>query len=177
MKMIRLALAFLIVGQLFISIDSAGVGRHRTSRLGFTAPTLICRGENLSVEAGETDAAMGGARVTAYIFTNTSSSACALSGYPRLELLNRKGLIVRRARKRQTDARAKVVTIELGKTAWFNLYYNSGGAGYVGRPCPTSQRVRITAPGTRRPLVVRSEVTSCARSDFEVSSIHPGMPD
>ena len=175
MKMTSLALAFLIAGQLFIWFDSARASQPRNHKLAATTPA--CRREILSLTEGETDAAMGGVRVTPYIFTNISSSTCALGGYPKLELLNRKGLIVRRARKQPSDTPAETVMIESGKTAWFDLYYNSGGAGHVGRPCPTYPRLRILAPGTTRPFAVRSEITSCARSDFEVSSIHAGMPD
>jgi hypothetical protein len=181
-KLIRFALGILVVGSLFTQFDSASAGQQPGSTFGFTTaanPAIpsACRRENLSVKEGETDAAMGGVRVTPYIFTNTSSLACTLGGYPALELLNGKGLTVRRASKQQSDSPAETVTIESGGTAWFNLYYNSGGAGHVGKPCPSYPKVRIMAPGTTRPFVVRSGITSCARTDFEVSSIHPGMPD
>ena len=179
-KVISLALAVLVAGPVCGSLELSSQQSVTTFTFITNAPAGIvrsCRRENLSVKEGETDAAMGGVRVTPYVFTSISSSACSLSGYPKLELLNGKGRIVRRARRQHSDTTAEAVTIESGKTAWFNLYYNSGGTGHVGRPCPTYPKLRIIAPGITRPFVVRSQITSCARSEFDVSSIHPGMPD
>ncbi|HMH45160.1 MAG TPA: DUF4232 domain-containing protein [Pyrinomonadaceae bacterium] len=135
-----------------------------------------CVREDLRIKEGETDAAMGGVRETPYIFTNISSSACALDGYPALELLNHKGVVVRRATKQESDEVKPSATLEPGKTAWFNLNYNSGGAGHMGRPCPSYPTLKIVAPGTTRPFVVRSSVQSCPHTDFVVSSVSSGMP-
>ena len=119
---------------------------------------------------------MGGVRTTPYIFTNVSSSMCTLDGYPALELLNQRGAVIRRATKQKSDEPNAAATLEPGKTAWFNLNYNSGGAGHMGKPCPTYQKVRVTAPRVARPFVVRSEIQTCAKTDFEVSSISSGTP-
>ena len=119
---------------------------------------------------------MGGVRMTPYIFTNVSSSACTLDGYPALELLNQRGAVIRRATRQKLDEPNAAATLEPGKTAWFNLNYNSGGAGHMGKPCPTYQKVRVTAPRVARPFVVRSEIQTCAKTDFEVSSISSGTP-
>nr|MDQ3817752.1 DUF4232 domain-containing protein [Acidobacteriota bacterium] len=96
-----------------------------------------CLRENLSVKEGDTDAAMGGHRLTTYTFTNKSSSPCTLDGHPRVELLNRAGRVARRAARREalpgeSDAKPpQQVTIEPGQTAWFDIYYNNGGAGHM----------------------------------------------
>jgi len=135
-----------------------------------------CVREDLRIKEGETDAAMGGVRMTPYIFTNVSSSACTLDGYPALELLNQRGAVIRRATRQKLDEPNAAATLEPGKTAWFNLNYNSGGAGHMGKPCPTYQKVRVTAPRVARPFVVRSDIQTCAKTDFEVSSISSGTP-
>ena len=135
-----------------------------------------CVREDLRIKEGETDAAMGGVRETPYIFTNVSSSACTLDGYPVLELLNQKGVVVRRATKQNSDEPKAPVILDPGKTAWFNLDYNSGGAGYMGKPCPTYPKVKIVAPGTTRAFVLSSEIQSCPRTDLQVSSIQSGSP-
>jgi len=135
-----------------------------------------CVREDLRIKEGETDAAMGGVRVTPYIFTNVSSSACTLDGYPALELLNQRGAVIRRATRQKSDEPNAAATLEPGKTAWFNLNYNSGGAGHMGKPCPTYQKVRVTAPRVARPFVVRTDIQTCAKTDFEVSSISSGTP-
>ena len=135
-----------------------------------------CGREDLRIKEGETDAAMGGVRETPYIFTNISSSACTLDGYPALDLLNQKGVVVRRATKQKSDGPKAAVTLNPGKTAWFNLNYNSGGAGHLGKPCPTYPKLKIVAPGTTRAFVLRSAVQSCPRTDLQVSSIQSGAP-
>ena len=135
-----------------------------------------CIREDLRIKEGETDAAMGGVRETPYIFTNISSSACTLDGYPALELLNQKGIVVRRATKQKSDEPKTPVVVDPGKTAWFNLNYNSGGAGHMGKPCPTYPRLRILAPGTTRAFVLRSGLQSCPGTDLQVSSIQSGAP-
>ena len=145
-----------------------------------SSPTAIaraCTHENLKVKAGEGNAAMGGVRETPFIFTNVSSSSCTLEGYPGLELLNEKGILVKRATKQKSDEGVAAVTIEAGKTAWFNLNYNAGGAGYMGKPCPTYSKVKITVPGITQPFVLREEIQTCKGTDFTVTAISAGTPD
>jgi hypothetical protein len=69
------------------------------------------------------------------------------------------------------DARTlpHLVTIEPGKTAAFLVYYNAGGAGHMGKPCPIYRKVRITAPGTKRSFVLREELQLCG--GLEVSPV------
>ena len=135
-----------------------------------------CVHEDLRIKEGETDAAMGGVRLTPYIFTNVSSSACTLDGYPAVELLNQRRAVIRRATRQKSDEPVAAATLEPGKTAWFNLNYNSGGAGHMGKPCPSYQQIRATAPGIARPFVLRTNIQTCARTDFEVGSISAGLP-
>jgi hypothetical protein len=141
-----------------------------------------CLRENLSIKEGATDAAMGGVRQTDFTITNNGSAPCTLKGYPRVELLNRAGRAVRRAKSSNNwvggddDKRPQSVTIEPGQTAWFRLNYNSGGAGHVGKPCPTYPKIRITPPGLMRSFTLRSDTSSCPGSDLEVSSVQGGTP-
>ena len=183
MKKISLAFLFVLVTLSLMQSDRARAisGHQGYSSInlanGATQPRVRpCTREDLRIKEGETDAAMGGVRETPYIFTNVSSSACTLAGYPALELLNQRGAVVRRATKQESGEPNQTVTIEPGKTAWFNFNYNSGGAGHIGKPCPTYPKVKIVAPGTTRPFTLRSDVTSCPRTDLEVSSVRSGMP-
>lgn len=136
-----------------------------------------CGREALSIKEGETEAAMGGVRQTPYTLTNTSSSPCILEGYPSVEVLNRQGKVVRRSKKQKVDEEIVSVTVEPGKTAWFSLNFNSGGAGYMGKPCPTYKVMKITVPGADRAMVLRTSITSCSESTFEVSPVHAGSPN
>lgn len=133
-----------------------------------------CRDGQLSVRNVGEDAAMGGVRRTDYAFTNTSPKPCAMHGRPRFEVLGRSGRVVRRGRAATDDTAGNprdTVTIEPGKTATFFISYNAGGAGRVGKPCPTYPKVRITAPGTRRGFVLREALSLCGEVD--VSPVAP----
>lgn len=128
-----------------------------------------CRGADLSVRHVTDDAAMGGHNTIVYAFKNKSSSTCTLIGYPRFELLDQSGRV--RPHGRATNSRQmlgedtkytpQLVTILTGEEAVFRVYYNSGGAGYVGKPCPVNGKVRITAPGTTRGFILREQIRSC----------------
>ena len=145
-------------------------------------PVEPCRGEDLSVRHANDDAAMGGHLLTDYAFKNNSSSACTLKGYPRFELLTKSGQLLPKGRainSRQLmgeDAPSipQLVTIEAGKEAVFRVYTNNGGAGYTGG-CPTSRKVRISAPGTTRAFMLKEEIRSCQK--VQVSAVRAGSPD
>src|ERR1043166_5579359 len=133
--------------------------------------TKPCAREDLTIKEGETDAAMGGVRRTPFVLTNTSKATCTLEGYPSLELLNKAGAVVKRATKQKSDDPITAATLEPGKTAWFALNFNVGGAGYMGKPCPSYPRIRINTPGAKRPFVLRTVTQTCAKTDFEVTAL------
>ena len=133
-----------------------------------------CGDGQLSVRKTSEDAAMGGARMNEYTFTNTSARLCTLKGSPRFEVLNASGRAIRRGRAAaagDAEHRPDLVAIEPGKSATFSVTYNAGGAGRVGKPCPTYPKVRITAPGHRRGLVLREPIQLCG--EVEVSPVAP----
>jgi len=126
---------------------------------------------------------MGGQRMIEYAFKNKSSSPCTLIGYPHFELLDKSGTVRPRGRAINSEQppgdeakqMPRLVTIAPGKDAGFRVYYNSGGAGYVGKPCPLSRKVRITAPGTTRHFVLRDQIRSCR--SVEVSAVRSESPE
>ncbi len=172
----------LAAGALSLAVSQAGVRHLAYARNANGNAAPQCHRENLSVKEGNTDAAMGGVRATDFVFTNKSSSACTLNGYPRFEVLDRRGQVRRRAVDTEQlpgdseKTPPQLVTLEPGKTAWFRIYYNSGGAGRVGKPCPTYPRLKIVAPGTTRAFVLRSNIQSCRRTEFQVSAVRSGRP-
>jgi hypothetical protein len=174
----RILFAFFALSMMFFH-DASAWGNLDLAHLKNVA-SARCRGNQLLVRHVSEDTAMGGVRTTGYAFTNTSSSPCTLSGYPRFEVLNKSGRIVRGGRAANgltmlgDDAKMspRLVMIEPGKTATFLIYYNAGGAGHIGKPCPIYRKVRITAPGTKRGFVLREELQLCGR--LEVSPV--GLP-
>ena len=136
-----------------------------------------CGREDLSIKEGETDAAMGGVRRTPYVLTNVSKTPCTLEGYPSLELLNKSGAVVKRATRQKSGDPIAKATLEPGKTAWFALNFNAGGAGYMGPPCPTYRKIRVTTRGAKTPFVLKTEIQTCAKTDFQVTAIVAGTPE
>ncbi len=175
---LRILFAFFAVSMLFLH-DASAQGKQDFTH-GKNLAAGRCQENQLEVRHVSEDAAMGGVRTIDYAFTNTSSSPCTLKGHPRFEVLNKSGRLVRGGRAANgltmmgDEARRppRMVTIEPGKTATFLVYYNAGGAGYMGKPCPIYRRVRITAPGTKRGVVLREELQLCGR--LEVSPV--GLP-
>ena len=172
---VRLAFAIITMTLAFAQNYSSRANSNRR-RLS-TPAARACTHQDLKVKAGEGNAAMGGVRETPFIFTNVSASPCTLEGYPVLELLNDKGAVIKRATKQKSDQPAEAVTIEPGKTAWFNLNYNAGGAGYMGKPCPTYARIRISLVSTTQPFILRDGIQTCAKTDFSVTAISAGSPE
>ncbi len=139
-----------------------------------------CRGADLSVRQVYDNAAMGGEHLMLYAWRNNSSMPCTLKGYPRYELLDKLGAV--RPRGRAINSKqlpgdealmpAQLMTIAPGTEAWFRVHYNSGGAGYLGKPCPVSRKVKIVAPGTARAFMVKEDISSCGK--VEVSAVRSG---
>lgn len=116
-----------------------------------------CTGEHLSLKRVADDAGAG-QRAVIFAFTNTSSSPCTLSGYPGFMMLNKVGLPLRGTHISRNGEPAQVVRLEPGGKAWFEITYSACGVGGTGVRCPTSAKVRITAPGTKRAFVLREQI-------------------
>ncbi len=168
--------------------SSVTVGQTNIKETAYIHSTNVgtfvpCRGEDLSVRHVTDDAAMGGHYLIDYALRNNSSSPCTLKGYPRFELLDRSGKVRRRGRASnsqklpgdETKEPPQLITLEPGKEAGFRVYYNSGGAGHIGKPCPVSRKIRITAPGTTRHFVRREEIRLCF--GLAVSAVRKALPE
>ena len=172
----------LLAGTPIAAIAQRHVRGVSYSRNAVPVASAICRGADLSVRHVTEDAAMGGHNTIDYAFKNDSASPCTLMGYPRFELLDRSGKVRPRGRAisseqlpgEESKQRPQLVRIEPDKEAWFRIYYNSGGAGYVGRPCPVSRMVWISAPGTTRSFMLPEKITSCR--SVKVSAVRSGLP-
>ncbi|MDX6693573.1 MAG: hypothetical protein QOF02_1176 [Blastocatellia bacterium] len=172
---LRLLLAFIALSMLFVHNAAAQVKQDFAHDTGLAAAR--CLDNQLSLSHDGEDAAMGGLRSMQFFFTNISSTPCALKGYPRFELLNKSGGLVRGGRAANGLTRMgdefkeapQLVTIEPGNKATFWIDYHARGAGSMGKPCPTYRRFRITAPGTKRVFVQRDAIEVC--SGLEVSPV------
>ena len=154
--------------------------RVKSIKVVIGAATTPCRGSDISVRYVDDDAAMGGVHLATFAFKNESASPCSLMGYPVLQLLNKSGRALPHGRAinsqklpgDEAKMPPRLITIEPGQEAGFRVYYNSGGAGYLGKPCRTSSKVLISAPGTTRRFILKQEIQSC--TTVNVSSIRSG---
>jgi hypothetical protein len=173
---------------LIAAASTAAIGQTKASGVShfpnavpFTS--AVCRGADLSVRHVTEDAAMGGHNTIDYAFKNDSTSPCTLMGYPRFELLDKSGRVRPRGRAinsqqlpgDEAKQPPQLVRIGPGNEAWFRVYYNSGGAGYVGKPCPVARMVWISAPGTTRSFVLPEQITSCR--SVRVSAVRSPLPE
>ena len=144
-----------------------------------------CADNQLSLTHEDEDAAMGGLRSMKFVFTNVSSSACTLQGYPRLELLNKSGQASPRGRAKNGLTRMgdemkeapQLVTIEPGKTAVFWIDYLARGAGSMSKPCPSYRKFRVIAPGMKHIFTESSSDAIEVCSDLEVSPVRVPTED
>jgi hypothetical protein len=179
----------LLLLALILAATSLALGQTNASHTAYiqadeASASAQCRGDQLSVRSipDSLDAAMGGERSLDFAFKNTSSSPCTLKGYPRVQLLDRSGRPARRGRAvnnadlagEQPNQTPQLVTLAPGKTAWFLFHFNNGGAGHVGKPCPTYPKIKITAPSTKRDFILREGIQSCR--EVEVSAVQGGTP-
>lgn len=180
MKMKRIVLAVIGVAAVGGQLSGRSAWSNAAMRRPIPAPqsnAQPCAREALSIKEGETDAAMGGVRRTPFVLTNVSKAACTLEGYPSIQLLNKAGAVVKRAAKQKSEDPITAATVEPGKSAWFALNFNSGGAGYMGPPCPTYRQLRITTPGAKSPITLKTEIQTCAGSQFDVTPVQSGTPE
>jgi hypothetical protein len=56
---------------------------------------------------------------------------------------------------------SKIATLALGKSAWFQIFYNDGMALEHKQPFPVSAKVRVAAPRTERAFVINGEIQAC----------------
>ena len=174
----------LLIGIMLLAAASTAMGQESIKLVpNFRIGPAPCRSADLSVRHVTDDAAMGGHLLTEYAFKNNSSSSCALKGYPGFELLNKSGGLLPKGRainSRQlmgdeAQKPPQLIRIEPGKEATFRVYTNNGGAGYMGKPCPMSRKVRIIAPGTTRAFILKDEIRSCQQ--VQVSAVRAGAAE
>jgi hypothetical protein len=132
-----------------------------------------CTGSQLSVKDEHSDNAMGGQKGEYYSFKNNSQSPCTLKGYPGVVLLDRAGRRIPGQKVTHNDDPGTDVTLQPGGKAFFTINYRScsfaRGAG-VRERCVTAAKVRIEAPGTTRPFILRGGIDA-EKLTVNVSSV------
>ena len=165
-------------GFLFLLLAAA------TPPAGLSSPKLQavsrCQASQLSVSRVSDDAGVGN-RAVNFAFTNNSPTPCTLNGYPRFAPLDRRGRPLRGVRVVRSEETyfqppqpPQEVTLEPGKTAWFQIAYSA--VQNSPRKCPASARVKIIAPGTTRVFMLREEISPCQHT-VSVTPVRSGLPE
>lgn len=138
-----------------------------------------CAAENLRLAVEGGDAGMGH-RVTTLALRNTGPSACTVTGYPSVSLLDGDGKLLTGVRAAQApgnyfaQGRAPTpVEIRPQQAAWFDLAWSVIPHENKGETtCPSAKTVRVTAPGAASAIALPLAFTPCG-GQVEVSPLRP----
>ena len=140
--------------------------------------------EKLKMTVGDDDADMGGKRYQKFVFTNVSDKPCTLRGYPTFIVLNKAGKPLSGAKAKysndypngptEENRQPVAVSLEPGKTAWFEIYYNDGMALDHKGEYPKAYKFLITAPRGDKAFVTKTDIQPCC--GVIVSSIRESEP-
>jgi len=138
-----------------------------------------CAAENLRLTVEGGDAGMGH-RVTTLALRNAGPSACTVTGYPSVSLLDGDGKLLTGVRAAQAPgnyfARGRAPTpveIRPQQAAWFDLAWSVIPHEDKGETtCPSAKTVRVTAPGAASAIALPLAFTPCG-GQVEVSPLRP----
>ena len=141
-----------------------------------------CRGTQLKLSEGDSDADMGGKRYQRYIFTNISKRRCTLKGFPTVATLSRAGQRLRVSVDYSENypggegetLKPTAVTLAAGGRANFQVYYSDGMALEHSR-ITNIAKLRVTATADKKAFTVTAGFGACCGS-ITVGSIHEGGP-
>lgn len=103
-------------------------------------------------------------------FTDTSSHACVLDGYPGVSLIRGDGSLIGRPADR-TGSRAKAVRLAPGQTVEADLH--TLNQGIKEGPCwrkPTF--LKVYPPGSKQAMTLATSTPVVCGDTFEVGSVH-----
>jgi len=160
-----------------LSVDSINAADNTLSIEKEIANNQVVNCSKLKMTPGEEDADMGGKRYLKFVFTNISDQPCTLKGFPTFVVLNKAGKSMKGVSytndfpngPTEENRKPKLVTLEPGKTAWFQVYYNDGMALDHKKPYPKAYKFMITAPRGDKAFVMRTDIAPCC--GVQVSSI------
>jgi Protein of unknown function (DUF4232) len=106
----------------------------------------------------------------AWVFTNSSDTACTLNGYPDLQLYGPKGRPIPTTVVQDLSPAPAAVTLAPGASGTFFSRYNDVGPG----PCQTSGVIQIAAPNADAPHFIPAQLQACG-GIVHVSAVKAGV--
>ncbi|MFT3743286.1 MAG: DUF4232 domain-containing protein [Pyrinomonadaceae bacterium] len=150
-----------------------------------TVPVVQNKCMKLKMTPGEEDADMGGKRYQKFVFENLSDKPCTLRGFPTFVVLNKSGKALANGKAKYSNdfpngpdaehMKPAAVTLEPGKTAWFQIYYNDGMALDHKKPYPKAYKFLITAPKGDKAFVMKTDIEPCC--GITVGSVRGDEPE
>jgi hypothetical protein len=144
-----------------------------------TATETTCQSSGLSFSIGQGNGAAGTIEEPV-IMTNTSGSACTLSGYPGMQLYDAAGAIPTNVVRGGVTfgtaaANGPVATVTLAPngTAQFTLHYSDVPVDNESS-CPTSTTAHITPPNDLASATVPLAIAPCGMGTVHVSPVYAG---
>jgi len=132
-----------------------------------TASSPMCTADQLTPSLGGSDAGAG--NLYRYlVVTNHSATACHLTGYPGLSVLDANGRQIGRPATREPSSYQPVV-LQPGASASDTIHT----ANQMGTCLPESAKLRIYPPGSRASLVFAGQITIC-NDEFAITPFAPG---
>lgn len=150
-----------------------------TSTTAAGAPAPPCSGSNLKGSEATFAAAAGGAAKVVVALTNSSKTACSLTGYPKLQLLDAKGNDLPTT---VDDGGSGIPSSDTVVTA--NLAAKGGQASFllywVASPssseptCTMAPEMKVTVPGSTKTITMPAEINACG-GIVQTSPFEPGI--
>jgi hypothetical protein len=160
-------------------MSKLGVGLAATVALAGTpvalasvhaAKTPNCVRSQLSVRSNGTNGAAGTIH-GAWVFTNVSKKACALYGYPGMQLYGRSGRPITTKVKWDLAPKPTHVKLNPKASATFLSSYSDISSGSA---CPESRVAQITAPNDTTSLFIPARLSACG-GVVHVSAVEAGV--
>ncbi|MDP9299593.1 MAG: DUF4232 domain-containing protein [Actinomycetota bacterium] len=130
-----------------------------------------CLRDQLGVRANGINGAAGTIH-GAWVFTNLSTMACDLDGYPDLQLYGRAGRPMPTTVKRNLPPAPSHVKLSPGGSATFYTSYSDVSSG--SHACQTSAVLQITPPDAAASLFIPAQLEAC-RGIVHVSAVLGGV--
>ena len=142
-----------------------------SAALQTAARPASCLRNQLGVRANGINGAAGTIH-GAWVFTNVSTTACGLDGYPDIQLYGRAGRPIPTTVKQNLPPAPSHVKLLPGGSATFYSSYNDVPSGSAA--CPTSAVIQITPPNASASLFIPAQLQAC-RGVVHVSAVRAGV--
>ncbi|WP_258052703.1 DUF4232 domain-containing protein [Streptomyces sp. Ru73] len=130
-----------------------------------------CTADELGLRLGREDVGAGNIHIP-LVFTNKGKSACTLTGFPGVSLIQRDGQMIGKPATRE-GAAGKPVTLKPGGSAYAVLHTIQDGLKDT--PCWKSPYLLQTyPPGSKEAMTLRTSSPRVCGGEFTVTALEPG---